>query len=179
MEGRAALGAFGVPCGRCGSPVKGSGVLAVPWVTGAVSGVPCEEGIAWEVPFWDPLQQRAGDRAAACVGDSGMLSLDGEGAAWHPCPAWAPSHPEGLPAVPQALCMWVAARRGESHVLRPQSCSKTKTISKIWAFPKAQVLPEQLSVSPGWGPLAVLGLCTPGPSSGVWHAQEALAHRNY
>lgn len=68
----------------------------------------------------------------------------------------------GIPVLPrgapQALCVWVAASGGESRVLRPRSCSKTKTISKIWAFPKGQVLPEQLSVSPA-------GPCGVGPSA--------------
>lgn len=115
MEGGAALGAFGVPWGRS----RGSGVFAGPWLTEDGSGVPCEEGIAGEVPFWDPLQQRGGDRAAPGAGDSVILSLDEEGAPWYPCPAWAPSHPRGLPAVPRALFVWVAASWGESHVLRP------------------------------------------------------------
>lgn len=115
-----------------------------------------------------------------------MLSLDGEGAPEYPCPAWAPSHPGELPAVPRALCVWVAVSWGKSHMLRPWTCSKTKTSSKIWIFPIAQLLLEQVSVSSGGGPysmglLAILGMCSLGASGGVqpWDAQDALAHRNY
>lgn len=67
---------------------------------------------------------------------------------------------------PHCPSVCVAVSWGRSHMLRPWSCSKTKTSSKIWGFPKAQLLPEQLSVSPGgtlWhGALGCTGDVHPG-----------------
>lgn len=94
-----------------------------------------------------------------------MLRLDGEGTPWCPCPVWAPSHPGGSP-LPLVLCVC-----GWQRVGVRATCSDLGVVAKPRpevksGLPKAQVLPEQLLVSPGGtlqrGALGCAGAGHPG-----------------